>query len=166
TVASYLFVRGLERPSWTVWIAYAIVSALAAYAHFFALLVPLAHATSLLFVRPELLPWRKLVGSACLLVVLLGFLIYLIASTDPSHRPLFVVRYFTVCLPPVVLLVSFLVARIRRAALAATAVAALAAASLAGVVRWYALGEDEDWRDATRFVLQSAAPGDGVLLYA
>src|SRR5207245_1576158 len=85
TVASYLFVRGLERPSWTVWIAYAIVSALAAYAHFFALLVPLAHATSLLFVRPELLPWRKLVGSACLLVVLLGFLTYLIASNDPSH---------------------------------------------------------------------------------
>ena len=244
TAGSYLFVRGLEQPTWTNWVGYAVVMALAAYAHDFALLVPPAHALSLLFRERNELPWRKLAGSAGLLGVLLGLLLYLLASNDSSgiewatgnglgriftrihdrtalaavllvgglvlvslgwvvlrrllgprlrsretwiwafmltwmlvplalvavlavvYRPLFVIRYFIICLPPVVLLVSVAVARLPRPRVAAIAAAVLVAASAGGVAHWYANGQDEDWRHATRYVVRSAQPGDGVLFYA
>ena len=244
TVAAYLFVRGIEQPTWWVWTAYAVVSALAAYTHFFALLVPPAHALSLFVLRREVVPWRKIIGAGFLLLALLTLLFYLLASNQASgiewaaknpigriftrihdrtplavallvvglavvlvagrflsrrlgtnlhargtwvwsfvlawllvpfavvavlavvYRPLFVIRYFIVCLPPAVILASMLVMRIRRPALAAATAVAIAAVSLLGVGRWYATGENEDWRSATHYVLQDARSGDGLLFYA
>jgi hypothetical protein len=82
------------------------------------------------------------------------------------YKPLFVVRYFIVCLPPLVTLLALALARIRRPLLALGAVSLLALVSLAGVVRWYQSGQSEDWRGAEHYVVESARPGDGVLFYA
>ncbi|PWU18669.1 MAG: hypothetical protein C5B48_14495 [Candidatus Rokuibacteriota bacterium] len=244
TTASYLFVRGLQEPSWATWVAYAAVAALAAYAHFFALLVPAASAVSLLFLRGTPLPWRKILGAAVLLGLLLLPLVVLVSSNTSSgigwasgnrigrvfksihhhpplvaavlvvgglclvaawlglrralgrrfgspaawswgfvgswivvpfvvvavlgvvYRPLFVLRYFIVCLPAVMLAGALLVGAVRRRWLAASLLAALVAVSVVGTARWYRNGQNEDWRHATRYVLGSARPGDGVLFYA
>jgi 4-amino-4-deoxy-L-arabinose transferase-like glycosyltransferase len=247
TVASYLFVRGLQQPSWWVWVAYALAAALAAYAHFFALLIPPAHAASLLFLNRHQIPWRKAAVSAGLLVLSLVFLFYLLAANEDSgigwtsgsrigrlfvrihdrpvlalaivilaaailfaawkllsrrlgdslrswsswswafpiawivvplaivtlvaiaYQPLFVLRYFIVCLPGVMLLLAMLVMlalRLRRRAVAAGVVAVIVLASAVGLYQWYTAGQEEDWRGATRYVVSSAEPGDGVMLYA
>jgi mannosyltransferase len=244
TGASYLFVRGVQQPNWAVWIAYAAVAALSGYAHFFALLVPPAHACSLLFVRPDAVAWRKAITAGCLLVALVLPLAAMLAANDTSgiewtsdnplgrlftdiqdrppvaaallvagaavvlvawllarrrwsgrlqadgawswaflvawlvvpvaitivlavvYRPLFVVRYFIVVVPPALMLAALLVTRIRRRSMAVAAGSAFLALSLAGVVRWYATGEEENWRGATRYVVQSSRAGDGVLLFA
>lgn len=47
TVSTLLFVDATERPTRTRWAAYVLVSGAAGYAHFFAVLVPLAHWISL-----------------------------------------------------------------------------------------------------------------------
>jgi mannosyltransferase len=71
-------------PGWGLWVAYAPVSALAAYANFWAALVPLAHAASLAFLPPGRAPWRRLVPTAVGLGVLLFPLALLIHATDSS----------------------------------------------------------------------------------
>ncbi len=82
------------------------------------------------------------------------------------YRPLFVVRYFIVCLPAVVVLLSLGLTRIRRPFLAMVAISLVVLASLAGVGRWYRSGQSEDWRGAERYVVGSTKAGDGVLFYA
>ena len=244
TAGSYLFVLALDRPTWPLWLGYAAVVALAGYAHDFALLIPPAHAVSLAFLRRDLVPWRKVAGAACTLVLLLVPLLYLLASNDSSgiewatgnapgriftrihdhrpvaaavlvaglvatvlawlglrrfgvtplnnrrswrwafllswlitplaavavlavvYRPLFVVRYFIICLPAVVILAALVVAQLLHGRIAAAAASALVAISLLGVLRWYANGESENWRHATSYVVQKTRRGDGVLFYA
>lgn len=83
TVASYLFVLGLDRPGWPVWIAYAAVSALAVYAHLFAVLVPAAHAASLLLFKGRI-PWRPVVAAAALLALALAPFLALATSAQAS----------------------------------------------------------------------------------
>jgi mannosyltransferase len=70
TLSSLLLIRGVERPSWTNWAAYVILSTLAVYTHFYSGLVLLAHAISLLFLSPGALPWKGLVPSAAIIGVL------------------------------------------------------------------------------------------------
>lgn len=244
TTSAYLFVRGIQQPTWPVWIAYGLVAGLSGYAHFFGLLVLPAQALSLLFLPRASLPWRHLAGAAVVLACLLGPLVYLLSGVDPAHgawtsgntvgrlfdpfhdnrvlalavvtagaivvialwlvlrrrfgprlqtgaawtwallvlwivvpvglvlalavvyRPLFVVRYFIICIPPILLLASMFIAQIHRRWLAVAASVMIVAGSAAGVIRWYAGGQQEDWRGATRFVVDSARPGDGVMLYA
>lgn len=60
TVSSWLFVRGLEAPSWTAWGWFAIVSALAVYSHFYAALVVAAQWVSLIAAPRRLLPAKRL----------------------------------------------------------------------------------------------------------
>jgi len=82
------------------------------------------------------------------------------------YKPLFVVRYFIVCLPPVIVLLSLGLARVRRPLIAFGAVSFVVLVSLAGVVRWYQNGQSEDWRGTESYVVGSARTGDGVLFYA
>lgn len=243
-VSGYLFVRALEGSGRGAWIAFAVVAALAGYAHFFALFVPPALAVSLLFLPRGAVPWRKAFGAGALFALLLLPLVYLVGSSQASgvewasgnlpgriatrihdrpvfvvavllaglvfvllgwlwlsralgsrlcswatwrvavlvswllvpfvlvcvlavvYRPLFVVRYFIVCLPAVVVLLSLGLTRIRRPLLAAVALSLVVIVSLAGVVRWYRSGQSEDWRGAERYVVDSAKASDGVLFYA
>lgn len=63
-LSSLSFVRCIEKPSAKSWFAYAIFSGLALYAHVFALLVPVSHAASLLFLRRRQVDWRGVFASA------------------------------------------------------------------------------------------------------
>lgn len=242
TVASFLFVRGVERPSWWTWIGYALVSALAVYAHLFAVLVPPAHAASLLL-RRERPPWRHLVVSAFafgaallpfyalataaqasgiewaaenapgrifvrlqeaipaaagaalalavgVVAVLLGLRVRrspvggrpatwpwafvltwlfvpvaLVVAISFFATPVFVVRYFIIVVPPLVLLAALLLARIGRTNVYAAGLAAAAAVSCALALTWSASAE-ERWEDATEYVAADARAGDGVLFFA
>jgi mannosyltransferase len=84
------------------------------------------------------------------------------------YKPLLVVRYLVICLPPFVMLVSYGLARlrIRRAVAAAAAFAVLVAVSLAGLGALFAHGSPQDWRGAVATVADRAAPGDGVVIFA
>ena len=64
--SSYLFVAGIERPTRGRWAAYALVTAAAVYLHAFAVLLPLAHASSLLLLPPRRIPWRHVLGAGAL----------------------------------------------------------------------------------------------------
>ncbi|MDO8209861.1 glycosyltransferase family 39 protein [Conexibacter sp. CPCC 206217] len=243
TVATLLFVRALDRQTWGLWLAYSLFAALGVYAHFFALLVPAAHAVSLVFVAPERLRWRKLIGAAVAIGVLLLPFAYLLSQNTSSGvewaagnpigriftqihdrpplaaavvllgavvvvalylllrsrlgarlrsdevwrwalplswllvplvamslvavviRPLFVPKYFIVCLPAALLLVAMLIDRIRARQLALGLVGLIVVVSLAADLRWYRTGQEEDWRHATAYVVDSAQPGDGVMFY-
>lgn len=71
TLASWCLLRMLDQPSWGIAAAYALISALAVYSHFFALLVVFGHAVALAW-YPRRLPWRRLVVSAVCLAGLLA----------------------------------------------------------------------------------------------
>jgi mannosyltransferase len=64
---------------WGVWIAYAVVSALAAYTNFWCALVLVGHAASVAFLPPRSAPWRRLIPTGIgfgLLLVPLALLIH------------------------------------------------------------------------------------------
>jgi hypothetical protein len=85
TLATLLFVRLVERPTAGRAVAYAAVAALAAYTQFFAVLVVLAHAASLLALRPSPALRRAAVvagGTLAALLVPLGVYV-LTADSDP-----------------------------------------------------------------------------------
>ncbi len=69
-VSTELFVRAIESPTGKGWMAYASVSALAVYVHFFAPLLVLAHLSSLAFLPRERLPRKRLLWAGALYVAL------------------------------------------------------------------------------------------------
>jgi mannosyltransferase len=247
TGSSALFVRGVRDRSGSdawVWPAYVLLSALAAYANFWAALVPLGHAVSLAFLPRRSVPWRRLVPSATGLLVLLVPLGLLIHSTDNSgvnwaagssagrvfsdvrshlphalidvavvalvaavaalvayarrhpfftraenwptafvvcwlvvpvaavillslvYKPLLVVRYLVVVLPPLFVLVALALSRLRAVRVVAAGVAALVVVSVGGLVALDAHGSSQDWRGAAAALSARARPGDGVVVFA
>ena len=70
SVSSLLFLRTIEDPSRLNWAGYAVVTALALYAHFFAALVILAQAISLVVAKVEWPVWRALLKAAFVTAVL------------------------------------------------------------------------------------------------
>jgi mannosyltransferase len=71
SLSTYFFVLGVQSRRPGIWVGYVLCSVLAVYAHFFAVLVPVAHAASLPFLRRELRPIRQLGASAASIVLLL-----------------------------------------------------------------------------------------------
>jgi uncharacterized membrane protein len=71
TVSSYTFVRALRSPSPIRWSFYVVLTASAVYSHLYALLVPIAHLTSLVLWRRHPIPWRQMAAAAAVLAVLL-----------------------------------------------------------------------------------------------
>ena len=90
----------------------------------------------------------------------------LVAVVAIVYEPLFLARYFIICLPPFVLLLALLLDRVRRRYLAAVTALVLTFVFLAAVVRWYRSGEVENWRGVTKSVATAARPGDGALFFA
>jgi len=80
TASTYLFVRGIDRPSRAIWLSYAVCTALVGYSLYLALLVPMAHAATLVFLPKERRPWRRMIEAAGLLFVLLLPLAKLMAT--------------------------------------------------------------------------------------
>ncbi|HEX3132152.1 MAG TPA: glycosyltransferase family 39 protein, partial [Planctomycetota bacterium] len=69
--SSLLFLQALRRPGWGWWIAYAVVAALSSYAHYFGILMPVAHAMSLAWRERGTIPWRQVLVSTSVIAVLL-----------------------------------------------------------------------------------------------
>ena len=83
-------------------------------------------------------------------------------------KPLFVPRYFIFCLPALLLLVSRGITRLRPAWLMVPAVLLLFALSFRGTIGYYQQDLDiqrDDWRSATRYLLNHAEPGDALLFH-
>jgi mannosyltransferase len=102
-----------------------------------------------------------IVFSLCWLVVPVAAVVLL----SVAYKPLLVVRYLVVCLPPVVMLVAGAVARLGRGA-ATAAVVGLVVVSGVGVGALYGRGSSQDWRGAVATVARQARRGDGVVIFA
>ena len=86
SLASLCLVRALQKPTWTAWMAYAVLSAAAVYSHFFAVLVIAAHCLSLLYLVRRPLPGKMVLSSLALLAILLmPFAVFLLHHGDTSH---------------------------------------------------------------------------------
>src|SRR6266566_629019 len=81
-------------------------------------------------------------------------------------RPLFLARYFVICLPALNLLMAAGLARLRSLWLVTPALIVLLILSLHGTVSYYErdfdLGRD-NWADASQFLLSNARPGDAIV---
>src|SRR5579863_399207 len=83
-------------------------------------------------------------------------------------RPLFLTRYLIVCLPALILVVAIGIFRIRPLPLRVLAFASIALLSARGILSYYKSdfgAYHEDWRGATRALLVSARPDDGLIFY-
>jgi mannosyltransferase len=89
SLSSYLFVRGIERPGWIPWAAYALCASFSVYLQLFGALVILAHATSLLFLDRSNRPGRYLSVTAAVIGVLL-LPLALIIVFGPDTVPYFI----------------------------------------------------------------------------
>ncbi len=65
--STYLFARLIERPTYALACAYALVAGIAFYFHYFGLLVPLAHALSLPALPTGRRPWKHLVVAGAII---------------------------------------------------------------------------------------------------
>lgn len=244
-LSSAFFVRGVRGSGGRLtWVAFVVSATMAAYANFWAALVPLGQGVALVFAPPRTVPWRRVVVSGATLLVALVPLGLLVRSTDNAGtnwaagtsagrifskvravvphavidvaalavvvavavaavhwrrrhddvqlerqwpvvyllcwlvvpigvvvlvsftiKPLLVLRYLVVCLPPVAVLVSVGATRLPARALGVV-VGVLLVGSAAGLGYWYDHGQGEDWRGATAYLAQHGAPGDGVLVFA
>ncbi len=73
--------------------------------------------------------------------------------------------YLLVCLPPLLLLAAAGVIQLPRRGAAVSAAVLLVALSCWRLAAWYAQPGQEDNRDATRYIVSHALPGDGLLVF-
>jgi mannosyltransferase len=81
-------------------------------------------------------------------------------------RPLFLARYFVICLPALNLLMAAGLARLRSLWLVTPALLVLVILSLQGTVSYYERDFDlrrDNWADASQFLLSNARPGDAIV---
>ena len=81
-------------------------------------------------------------------------------------RPLFLARYFVLCLPALNLLVAAGLARLRSLWLLTPALLIFTVLSLRGTVSYYDHDFDlrrDNWADASQFLLSNARPGDAIV---
>ncbi len=84
-VSTYLFVRLGERPSFAITCAYAIVTSVTFYCHYFALLVPAAQAVSLVALPRERRPWRQLAAATAIVALGAVPVLWMIHIQDIGH---------------------------------------------------------------------------------
>lgn len=106
--------------------------------------------------------------TACWLVVPVAAVVML----SVVDRPLFVVRYLMVSLPPALMLGAVGIVRVaalarrRTMAVAVMLLIIVVVASMVGVAQWYSQGGPQDFRSAVSYVAERAQLGDGILIYA
>lgn len=234
-LSSYLFVTELERHSPVTLAGYALVSVLAVYTHYFALLVLLVQALTLLAVRRRdafnrrwltaaaaivllsvpaavfahrsgtgNISWIRspgladlahlpsdLAGGRLLALVLAVLAVYgfvraladslrwqvgfvaawlvvppiVVFAESRVRQPLFVVYYLIIVLPPFLLLAAAGAARLPGRWAVAAAIVLFAVPSAVGLRNWYRAPSLEDYRGATRLVIDHERSGDGAVLY-
>jgi mannosyltransferase len=81
-------------------------------------------------------------------------------------KPMFLPYYLLICLPPLTLLIASGLSGISRRWAFYGILAMVVALASHEVFSYYAYTEKENWRDATRYVLSRAQPGDAIVVYA
>jgi len=103
-----------------------------------------------------------------LLFLWLLFPILFVLALSLAH-PLFLPRYFILCLPALLLLAAAGISRVRSRWIVALATMVLAVLSIQGTVSYYRQDfEDtnrEDWRAASQYILANAHPGDAIVFH-
>src|ERR1017187_7157467 len=83
--STYLFVRLIDQPTYAAACGYAFAAGITLYFHYFGLLVPLAHAVSLLAVPSDRRPWKYLLAAGAILAVL-AFPVLWMIHIQPIHH--------------------------------------------------------------------------------
>jgi hypothetical protein len=129
-----------------------------------ALLVVLLAALSVVL---AIVWWRiaaRFPWPAMLMVAWLFVPAYLVTVAALVWQPLFIVRYFMIFAPPVIVVAAVILHRLRGPTLGIAAAIVLVVA-VYGLARWYR-SEGADYRGASAYVAGAAQQGDGVLFYA
>jgi 4-amino-4-deoxy-L-arabinose transferase-like glycosyltransferase len=84
-LSTYLFVRLIETPTFSFAFAYGLAAGVTCYFHYFGVLVPAAHAVSVIALPPSRRPWRALMAGWALIVLLAAPVLWLIHSQDVVH---------------------------------------------------------------------------------
>ena len=84
-VSTYLFARLIERPTYAMASAYALAAGATFYFHYFGLLVPLAHAVSLLALPKERRPWKQLFVAGAIVALLATPVLWVIHIQPIRH---------------------------------------------------------------------------------
>lgn len=101
--------------------------------------------------------WPHLFVAAWLVVpVVLDFAVSFI-------QPMFINRYLIICVPALVLFGASAIARLRRPLTVAVFTAPLVLLSVTQLLAWYGRDAQENWRDATRYVLAATHPSDAIV---
>jgi mannosyltransferase len=86
-------------------------------------------------------------------------------------KPIFVMRYLIICLPPLVFIVAEGIYRLKLNWLRAVSLVVLAALSVIALNNWYTsdtrkdYNQKDDFRALTNYVVDNAAPGDAIVVY-
>lgn len=84
-ISTYSFVRLIEDPSYRYAAAYGIIAGITCYFHYFGVLVPAAHAVSLMAMPRGKRLWKPYSVSALILVVLAIPVLWMIHAQDIGH---------------------------------------------------------------------------------
>lgn len=83
--STYLFTSLIARPTYALACGYALTAGVTFYFHYFGLLVPLAHAVSLLALPAERRPWKHLVAACAILAALAVPVLWMIDIQPIGH---------------------------------------------------------------------------------
>lgn len=89
---------------------------------------------------------------------------FLVIAVSNLGKQMFYYRYLLICLPPLVLLAARGCLSLRSRYVASAVLLLLCCLSLATVRRYYSAPQ-EDWREATRYLLRNSRSDDTVLVY-
>jgi len=83
--STYLFVRLIQRPTYSMALAYALAAGITLYFHYFGLLVPLAHAVSLPTLPTDRRPWKYLFVAGAIFTALAIPVLWMIYIQPIQH---------------------------------------------------------------------------------
>ncbi len=84
-LSTHLFVRLIQTPSYSAAFAYAVVAGVTCYVHYFGVLVPVAHAFSVLSLPSNQRAWKPLILAWTLIALLAAPILWLIHAQDVGH---------------------------------------------------------------------------------
>ena len=84
-LSTYLFARLIDRPTLATALEYALAAGVTFYFHYFALLVPLAQAVSMLALPKSRRPWKHLYGAGALVAVFASPVLWVIYIQPGRH---------------------------------------------------------------------------------
>ncbi len=84
-LSTYVFTKFIEQPTYSRAVAYALVAGLTCYFHYFGVLVPAAHATSMVALPERYRRWKPMLAAWAIIAVLASPILWLIHAQDVGH---------------------------------------------------------------------------------